>query len=82
MYKYKGMVDTPCLGMVDDILSVQKCSSQSVKTNAVINAFVELKKLKFSEDKCHRIHIGKHPKDQSMCPTLKVHQEEMKSSQK
>ena len=44
VYKYKGVVDTPCLGMVDDILSVQKCSSQSVKTNAAINAFVEIKK--------------------------------------
>ena len=59
VYKYKGVVDTPCLGMVDDILSIQQCLSKSVNTNAVINAFVELKKLKFSPDKCHRIHIGK-----------------------
>ena len=27
-YKYKGKVDTPCLGMIDDILCVQKCSGR------------------------------------------------------
>ena len=82
VYKYKGVVDTPCLGMVDDLLSIQKCSSKSVKTNATINSFVELKKLKFSKDKCNRIHIGKHSRNLSDCPDLKVHNDAMKSSQK
>ena len=45
LYKYKGEVDIPSLGMVDDILSIQKCSSDSLQTNAVINAFVEAKNL-------------------------------------
>ena len=48
LYRYKGVVDTPSLGMVDDVLSIQKCSRKTVKTNATINAFVELKKLKFT----------------------------------
>ena len=45
IYKYKGVVDTPSLGMVDDIMSVQKCSDKSIKSNAVINGFIESKKL-------------------------------------
>ena len=46
--KYKGVVETPSLGMVDDILSIQKCSNDTVKMNAIINSFVEGKKLKLS----------------------------------
>ena len=53
VYMYKGVVDspldTPCLGMVDDILSIQKCSSQTVNNNAIINSFIEYKKLTFSK---------------------------------
>ena len=49
LYKYKGEVDIPSLGMVDDILSIQRCSSDSVKMNAVVNAFIESKKLTLSK---------------------------------
>ena len=83
LYKYKGVVDTPCLGMVDDLLIVQKCSNNSVKANAVTNAFVEMKKLKFNKDKCFRIHISKQSKKSKTslpCPELKVHEESMKNS--
>ena len=66
----------PSICMVDDILSIQKCS-QSEKINAVINAFIESKKLKLSEKKCSRIHLGKTTKD---CLDLKVHQTKMKNS--
>ena len=38
MYKYKNAVNIPSLGMVDDILSIQKCSTGTVKINAVIYA--------------------------------------------
>ena len=81
IYKYKGVVDTPSLGMVDDILCIQKCSSDSVNANAVINAFIEGKKLKLSNKKCSRIHIqNKHVKNKPECPELKVHQDPMKDS--
>ena len=43
-YKYKGVVETPSLGMVDDILCIQKCSTQTVKMNSVVNSFIEGKK--------------------------------------
>ena len=36
LYKYKGEVDTPYLGMVFDILSIQKCSSKALEANAAM----------------------------------------------
>ena len=68
--------------MVDDIRSIQKCSQSSIKTNAVINAFIETKKLTLSKNKCSRIHISKKKENDRDCPTLKVHDEEMKDSNK
>ena len=59
LYKYKGVVETPSLGMVDDILTIQECSTSSVRMNATVNAFIEGKKLTLSNKKCHRIHIQK-----------------------
>ena len=80
LYRYKGVVDVPTLGMVDDILAVQKCSNDTVKINAVINAFVESKKLKLSRNKCHKIHICKKMKSDQECAKLKVHRDEMNDS--
>ena len=37
--------------MVDDILAVQKCSEDSVRMNAIINAFIEAKKLTLNKNK-------------------------------
>ena len=82
-YKYKGVVDTPSLGMVDDILCVQKCSSSSVRMNAAVNAFIESKKLTLSSKKCHRIHVqNKKSKTEVQCLDLKVHKEKMHDSTK
>ena len=80
-YKYKGVVDTPTLGMVDDVLSVQKCSAETVKMNSIINSFIENKKLKLSAGKCRRIHIqNKKEKQPIKCPEIKVHTDVMKNS--
>ena len=38
LYKYKGLVSVPPVCMVDDVMSIQKCSD-AVKINAAINAF-------------------------------------------
>ena len=62
VYKYKGVVETPSLGMVDDVLCVQKCSVETVKMNSIINSFIESKRLKLSTKKCKRIHIQKKKK--------------------
>ena len=77
LYLYKGVVSVPPICMVDDILSIQKCPN-SVRTNAIINAFIEVKKLTLSEKKCHQIHIGKPSNN---CPELKVHKNKMRKSE-
>ena len=77
-YSYRGKVIVPPLGMIDDLLSIQKCNLSSTP-NTVINAFVELKKLKFGQTKCSQIHIGRN---KNACKNLKVHGHEMKKSQR
>ena len=80
LYKYKGVVDIPTLGMVDDLLSIQKCSTDTLRVSAVINSFIESKKLKLSESKCHKIHIKNKKDKNTQCSDLKVHESEMKDS--
>ena len=77
LYKYKGEVDVPILGMVDDVLNVATCSEQAVLSNSTINSFIEHNKLKLAPSKCSRVHIGKK-KDK--CHDLNVHEELMKDS--
>ena len=74
LFHYKGVVGTPPLQMVDDILAIQKCSSKSLKVNTAINTFVELEKMTLSKKKSHNVHIGKQNKN---CPALKIHGEDM-----
>ena len=68
LYKYKG-IPIPPLGMVDDILTVSSVENSSDMNN-LINSFIEHKKLKLSDTKCFRIHIGKGHHN---CPDMKVH---------
>ena len=77
LYWYKGVVAVPPLCMVDDVLAVQTCSEASVEVNAVVNSFIELKKLRLSKTKCSKIHVGKST---NCCPDLKIHENHMKSS--
>ena len=67
---YKNMVYVPPLGMIDDIASFAECNIESLKTNAIINAKIESKKLEFGPTNCFNIHIGQHPE---ICQNLKVH---------
>ena len=81
LYKYKNEVSIPSLWMVDDILSIHKCSTDTVRINAVINAFIETKKLTLSKSKCNRIHISKNPnRIENDCPDIKVHDAPMTNS--
>ena len=59
---YKGVAAVPPLLMVDNILTVSKCSTTASAMNATVNAFIENKKLKLSHKKCSAIHVGKHIK--------------------
>ena len=74
LYKYKGNVGVPALDMVDHVIDVQKCGVEAVKANAVVNMFMEQKKLTLSNTKCHKLHCGKN---NILCPDLKVHSEIM-----
>ena len=60
LYKYKNSVGIPALEMVDNILDIQKCGIDSVKSNQVVNTFIENKKLELGPDKFHKIHCGKN----------------------
>ena len=60
--------------MVDDVLTISKCSATAVAMNATVNAFMENKKLRLSKDKCSVLHVGKV---QGKCFTQKVHKEIM-----
>ena len=77
LYYYKGVVATPPLQMVDDVLGIQKCSAKSSRLNNAINTFIELEKLTLSQKKCHTVHVGKNIQN---CPDLKVHQNKMENS--
>ena len=77
LYYYRGLVATPPLQMVDDVLGVQKCSYKSLRFNSTINTFMDLEKLKLSQKKCNIVHIGKSGVNS---PTLKIHGDEMKRS--
>ena len=77
-YKYKGAVNIPPLGMIDDLLCIQKCN-KSITINSTVNSFIEANKLNLSHTKCAQIHIGK---DNITCPELKVHSHSMNKSKK
>ena len=77
LYYYKGLVPTPPLQMVDDILGIQKCSRKSPELNSTINTFIELEKLKLSDKKCYNVHIGKSG---NKCHKLRVHEQQMKNT--
>ena len=78
LYMYKGMVGTPPLQMVDDILGIQKCNNKSLQLNTAINTFVNLEKLKLSKKKCNNIHVGAK---NMQCPPLTINGSEMHNSE-
>ena len=78
LYTYKGLVAIPPLGMVDDEITMAKCSVESTKTNAFMNNFAEMKKLKYGVKKCHKMHVG--PKT-TICTDIRVHNESGSSVQ-
>ena len=68
-FKYKNCVTIPPLSFVDDIITINACSSDSIKTKAIIQSKLLGKQLKLSTSKCSQIHIGKSSEN---CPTLHI----------
>ena len=58
-YMYKGEVEIPPLGMVDDLLCVSECGVKTSMLNSYINFKTNTKKLQFGVSKCKKIHVGK-----------------------
>ena len=76
LYTYKGRVKIMPLAMVDDLLAMAKCGTDSKNVNIFINTEIEMKKLRFhvpdseGKSKCNKLHIGRTKMD---CEELKVH---------
>ena len=83
-YKHKDDSDIKIgvLGMVDDTLSISECGNDSLQKNAVINSFVETRRLTLSSDKSVVLHVGNARKCLNGCPTLKVHKDVMHVTEK
>ena len=58
VYSYKGEVDIPPLGMVDDLICISECGHRTAMMNAYINFKTNSKKLQFSVHKCKKLHVG------------------------
>ena len=72
----KGLLGVPPLAMVDDLACISVCGLETVQMNGFLNAKTNIKKLQFGEDKCHRMHIGRH---NSYCPDLFIDKWKVKS---
>lgn len=68
---YKGEVEIPPLGMVDDLLCVSECGVKTTMLNSYINFKTNSKKLQFGVSKCKKIHVGKNC-DDFKCQKLTV----------
>ena len=51
VYTYKGEVDIPPLGMVDDLICVSECGHKTAMMNSYINFKTNSKKLQFGVKK-------------------------------
>ena len=78
LYKYKNCIPIPPLSLVDDILAVGHCGSDSIKLNSIIQSKMDTKKLELGNDKCFQIHVGKTAT--KTCPQLNVYQNAMKKA--
>jgi hypothetical protein len=63
VYTYKGDVDIPPLGMVDDLICVSECGHKTAMMNSYINFKTNSKKLQFGVKKCKKMHVGKDQVD-------------------
>ena len=78
-FKYKNCVSLPPLSLIDDILCVTTCSSDSVKMNSIIQSKLQGKQLLLGHKKCFQMHIGKSTE---CCPVLKVHGKTMHTAKR
>ena len=58
-YEYRGKVNVPKMGFVDDVVDVNKCGLPTKEMNDYTTAAINKRKLQFNIDKCVRIHVSK-----------------------
>ena len=78
MYKYKGCLPIPPLSLVDDVLAIGLCGSDSIKLNSIIQSKMATKRLELGQNKCFQFHVGNN--DPNLGPNLNVHGKRMKTT--
>ena len=81
LYHYRGSVEVPPLQMVDDIITASKCGATSLALNTEVNTFINMKKMKLSDKKCAKIHVG-NKRTKEHCQEHKVDNKTIKASEK
>ena len=81
-YQYRGDTDIKLgvLGIIDDTLAISKCGTAAVQKNAVLNSFIETHRLTMSKSKSVVLHIGRKSKCSTPCPTLRIHDSDIKTA--
>ena len=67
----------PPLSLIDDVIAISECSTNSIEVCATVKTKFEGKQLEFGAKKCHQIHVGKLAKS---CRTLNINTCEMNKS--
>ena len=65
-YKYRNEVDIPKLGFVDDLIDINSFGKETKELNEYTNHEINKRKLQCHGDKCHRMHVGKERKCESV----------------
>ena len=62
LYRYKGEVPIPSLGLMDDNLTVSEAGHKAAQVNVIMNKSAAEKSLPFNPNKCKFLSIGKNKK--------------------
>ena len=71
LYKYKGIVPIPSLGLMDDNLTVSEAGHKAEQLNVFMNEHSAEKNLQFNPKKCKFLSIGRN-KEKMLKHTLEV----------
>ena len=71
LYRYKGIVPIPNLGLMDDNLTVSETGHKAEQVNMFMNENSAKKYLQFNSTKCKYLNIGKN-KENMVKHTLEV----------
>ena len=56
-YKYRGKVEIPILGFVDDKIAISETGYKSERINTFVNTKTATKKLQYGTDKCYVMYM-------------------------